>query len=646
MSVPINNDMRPLRSERKNRDGPPKIDLHSEYYKMTMDLPGNPQSIRDFIWLFSEILRPLAESKGELVILDDGAEICFAYEGKPFSNFGAIPLAVIEEHFVDQVRHFVELLILGQGVESKTIRVEARNIGSSQWIEDLGVWYMYEKWGLERLNALVRTMAQYAPVKDEYRYSGWDLDGGGFYIMNGQQLRGTDWNEERANISCRHAMDMLNIAPYSLTITLLSIALLSLVHSRMVDQGSYFRGVCCIVAPTQSFKTTLASLFFDYHRGMEADVNFEATMVAMVRTIGNNRDATVIADDYKPGATKAESKEMLKKISMIIRMCSDNSGGIKKAGTQNSTIENIARGLVVVTAEQIQLNVQSSLARLLVLEMNRKSVDVQKLTYFQETHILFREFVEAYIMYISKQGVDKYCKNLAQRFSQERDVLRKEVDDSDILVDNRTNDMCTWLYISFTEFLKYAFCVNAISQEQFDEYIRESVSIFRSIMEKQAERVAELDDTKRFFSGLQVLIETKEAHIEELKTRNIDFTVRNSKTAVGFSKKNYIFLKNEVAFQQVVSYYRQNGKEFSMSESALRKLLADNNYIEPKDAKSYIHRLYVNHKTYQCIRFDATKFYKLIGGSRNEEQNDREISSSRGERKVADNLFGRGDGAV
>lgn len=644
MSDSTNIDMHPMYKKNRNRDGPSKTDMRSEYNKMAMSLRNDPQSIRDFRWLFSEILRPLAESKGELVILDDGAEIYFAYEGKQFSNFGVIPLVVIEEHFADQVRHFVELLILGQGVESKTIQVEARNIGSSQWIEDLGVWYMYEKWGLERLNALVRMMAKYAPVKNEYQYSGWALDGGGFYIMNGQQLRGTDWNEERANISCRHVMDMLNIAPYSLTITLLSIALLSLVHSRMVDQGNYFRGVCCIVAPTQSFKTTIASLFFDHLRGMEADVNFEATMAAIIRTIGNTRDATVIIDDYKPGATKAENKEMLKKISTIIRMCSDNSGGIKKAGAQNSTIENIARGLVVVTAEQIQLNVQSSLARLLVLEMNRKSVDVQKLTCFQETHIHYREFVEDYIMYISNQGVDKYCKNLARRFSQERDVLRKEIHDQDILVDNRTNDMCVWTYISFTEFLKYACFVNAISQEQSDEYTRKSVTIFRSIMEKQAERVAELDDTKRFFRGLQVLLDTREVHIETLKNRNIGFSVQNSKSAIGFLKKNYIYLKNEDVFQQVASYYRRYGKEYNVSEAALRRSLADGNYILP-NGKYYIHRLYVNQEHYRCIKFEKTVFDKLLkGGQRNDKQEENEeLSSDWCIQQNADNTLGRGE---
>ena len=131
---------------------------------------------------------------------------------------------------------------------------------------------------------------------------------------------------------------MANVAPHSVTIPLLAIALLSLVQSQMMILGEYFKGVCCITAPSQSFKTTLAAFFFDFENGREATSNFEATMAAIVRTVGNARDSTVIVDDFKPGTTKTEHNEMIRKLSTVTRMCGDNSGGIQKAGSQNSII--------------------------------------------------------------------------------------------------------------------------------------------------------------------------------------------------------------------------------------------------------------------------------------------------------------------
>lgn len=622
---------------------PPETDWRLAYREMVLMLRQNPRAITQFKRLLHDILEPLAEAKGELLVLDNGSRVLFANQGVPFTDFGAIPLAVILVHFIERVQYYVELLILSKDAQPKTIRLEAKKLSSNQWIEDLGVGYIYEKWGIWRLKTLIQSMAKYAPVKDEYMYSGW-MPGENFYIKNGRKVRGEDWDADMAKASCKHTLDMLEVAPHSLTLPLLAIEFLSLVHSKMMENGVYFKGVCCIVAPTQSFKTTIAALFFDYENGREADINFEATMAAIVRTIGNVRDSTIVVDDFKPGATTAESNDMTLKLSKLIRMCSDDSGGIKKAGAQNSTISKVAQCLTVVTAEQIQLKVQSTLARLLILEANRKSVNKDKLTYFQANHHLYRTFIEDFIMYVSSQGVETYCMKLTESFLQERDTFQKELIAKDVLVDNRTNDMCVWLYISFNEFLKFALKLEAIDQEQFDCYTKESLEIFLSIMEQQAERVSDLDDTKRFFRGLQVLIETKEIHIGTLQARNTLYATTDSRSAIGFTKQGFVYLKNNIAFQQVVSYYRRFGKEFVASESTLRKTLVDNGYIVPKSRKSFIHRLYVNHETYQCIQFEEAKFYELLkGGRRCGAENEREIPDNWGLRQNANNILGGGD---
>ncbi|MDE7244002.1 MAG: hypothetical protein K2O18_08510 [Oscillospiraceae bacterium] len=363
-------------------------------------------------------------------------------------------------------------------------------------------------------------------------------------------------------------------------------------------------------------------------------------MAAIVRTVGNTRDLTTILDDLKPGATKAENSEQLRKLSTVIRMCSDDSGGIQKAGIRNTTFSNVAYGLAVVTAEQIQLQVQSTLARLLILEMSRKAVDIGKLTELQNNHSLYREFIQSFVSYIASKGVDQFCERLMQRFLEERNTLRKKLTE-DTPVDNRTSDMVTWLWITFCEFLEYALQIGAITQEDFETFASEARSVFLSVMAKQAERVADLAPIKQFFRGLQVLLETKEARLGELQARNSGYSVADSKEAIGFSKKDYIYLKNGVALQSVASYYRRFGKEFTVSESSLRKALADSGYIIPKDQKSYIHRLSVNHESYQCIKFEELKFRQLLRGGKNEAEYDGEVPSDRAVRKNADALLGR-----
>ena len=620
---------------------PPPDDMRSWYLKMVEDLLKNPQNVMYYVKLIQYIFEQYAEDQGELVILDKG-NLYFSQNGKAFTDFGVIVLAVITKHEVYTSNYYFDLLILGKNVEPKIIQLESTELCSYQWIERMGPDYIYEKRAVERLQTLIKVMAKYAPKRDEYQYSGWNAEGKNFYILDEQQIGNDRQNVVNPKDACDHTLKMLDVAPHSLTIPLLAVELLSLVHSRMMAGGTYFKGVCCIVAPTQSFKTTLATLFFDLDNGLEADLNFEATSAAIVRTIGTVRDATVVLDDYKPGSTRAESNDMLQKLSRVIRMCSDDSGGIKKSGAQNSTVSNVAHCMVVVTAEQMQLEVQSTLARLLVLEGNRKSVDVKKLTYFQTNQMKYRQFVEEYILHISEQGVNDYCSELVKRFGQERNTLRKQLHDKNTLVDNRTNDMCVWLYVSYINFLDYAQKVGVIDSEQREERLQEALQIFLSLMQKQAERVSELDDVGMFFKGLRILMETKEVKIEELQPRNNYYIAADSKTAIGFAKKDYIFLKNNIAFQQVVTYYHRFGKNFGSSETVLRKQLWDSGSIISQNEKTCIHRLSVNYETYQCIKFQKEKFYELLkGGKWDDAEGDREVPGDRGIFKNADNLLGR-----
>lgn len=265
--------------------------LCSEYEKMAITLNGTPTAIQYYQGLLKKVLEGYTESKGELVILDSNKSY-FSYNGKQFTDFGIILLRVIKMHYVDAVQYHMELLILGQDIPSRIVRLESSELGSSRWIESLGPNYLYEKWGVEKLQTLIKAMSKYAPTRDEYQYSGWDVEDGKAYILDGHQLNSENLDADTTRNVCQHVFGMLDVASHSLTVPLLAVELLSLVHSRMIKGGIYFKGVCCIVAPTQSFKTTLAALFFNTKNGLQADLNFEATEAAIVRTIGGIRDST------------------------------------------------------------------------------------------------------------------------------------------------------------------------------------------------------------------------------------------------------------------------------------------------------------------------------------------------------------------
>lgn len=452
--------------------------------------------------------------------------------------------------------------------------------------------------------------------------------------------------EYEPKAACEYAFTMLGVAERRITIPLLAVTLLSLVQSKMIQIGEFFKGVFCLAGQSQSGKTELVKLFFDIERGRSTDTNFDSTPMAIIRIIGNKRDAVVTIDDYKPTAIKSAGNAQMLILDRIIRMCGDDSNGYQKAGQGNSTMANVAQCIVAITAEEVRIKVQSTLARLLIVEMNRQSLNWNALTLCKESHDVYKTFIVNYILYISAQGAHSYCDSLTKRFLHERNTLRNKLLAKGIKADNRTSDQCTWLYISFDVFLNYALEFKAIDQEKFKSYMEESLEIFLNLMEDQAERINELDDVIRFFRGLRYLLDAKEARIERLQARNSSYASEGSKSAIGFSKAGFIYLKNDIAFQAVVSYCRKFAKDFVISETMLRKVLTDSGHLSqnPKNPKTVIHRLSVNRESYQCIKFEESIFNKLLKGDKYDDTgNESELQSDRLLRENASQFVGYSD---
>lgn len=610
--------------------------LREQYLSMLSEIKKSPHKITRYKGLLEKIL---GVSEVEFVI--DESEIGFVFNEKNLTNFGVVVSEVKKLNELESEEYEIELLILSAFAKLKIVKVKLCDLSSNRWLDKLGVDYIFKRGSAENLKDTIKRMARFAPMIEEFHYSGWALTKKNLYILNEKAMQGDFPFNEKHKTSCEHVLKMLDVAEHRLTIPILSIGVLSLVQSQMILTGEFFKGVICLLGQSQSFKTTLASLFFDFANGRKADVNFDSTENAITRIIGQKRDSVCIVDDLKPASTSGMKKTLTSKLEKIVRICADDSNGYQRAGRDNSTISSVSSGITVITAEEIPVNVYSTLARLLVLEINRKSVDVKKLTYFQGNHSIAKEFIEIYISYIAKQGVAAYCENLKKRFLDERNFFRSKLSDRNFLIDNRTNDMVSWLFVSFAEFLKYALKVNAIEKEDVENFTKEAEDVFENLMMEQADRIKELDDITRFFKALSILIDTREVHIQHLEARTKSYVSTDSKGAIGFAKKGSIFLKNDIAYQSVQSYYRRNGKEFAITEATLRKQLRDNGFIIASNAKSCIHRLYVNHETYQCIKFPDEIFFKLKEGNNDGIKKNAEISDNRSVRKNAENFLGR-----
>ncbi len=174
--------------------------------------------------------------------------------------------------------------------------------------------------------------------------------------------------------------------------------ILALCRRLLMNEGLPLQFLLAIIGETNARKTTLAKLFFRLmDRSGGPDIKFESTVVALEEAMAKNTDAVTIFDDLVPPVDRAHAKELMKKLEVITRSYGDNVG--KKRSKIFATLnQGVAEytpitSMAVVTGEQLPVEIRSSRARILKLEISRDSCELDKLSWHQEHLEILPTFV-------------------------------------------------------------------------------------------------------------------------------------------------------------------------------------------------------------------------------------------------------------
>lgn len=103
--------------------------LSIQYEHMSKDLKENPLHFKKYHGLIQKLLEPLLETKGEVVIEDNGK--CHIELGETLiADFGVILLTTIRTYTGECVQHSLELLIISADSEPKVVQVEFSELNS------------------------------------------------------------------------------------------------------------------------------------------------------------------------------------------------------------------------------------------------------------------------------------------------------------------------------------------------------------------------------------------------------------------------------------------------------------------------------------------------------------------------------------
>jgi hypothetical protein len=551
------------------------------------------------------------------IYLDDFGNLCCSNnngEKVIISNFVARPvLEMIKNNGLSEERVVRIEGVLNGGRQLPPIDVSATEFLSMNWIA--------KRWGIQPqissginyrnlFKMAIQSMTYNVEQRKIFTHLGWiKLENGRWTYLNASGCIGAEnidveienslenyslpsYSNEK-HLAVKTSLSLLDIAPKNITIPLLAFVYLTplLEAFRIVGIEPNFVVWLCGVTGTR--KTSLAKVFLAHFGNFKSPIaTFKDTTSNLEKKAFLAKDSLLLIDDYHPTSNKYESVEMEKTAQKILRMYGDRIGRGRLTPNMEFQRDYPPRSNALITGEDLPKG-QSSMARLLALELSNDQVDLKKLTYFQENSHLLAESMVGYILWLSPK-IDKLTQRLPDEFQ------RLRIKYQDVKMHGRLGEIAAWLHIALILMLEYMKKEQVISQKNAEEMIVEFESVIKNLIDNQAKLVAKEQPSEIFTKVISELIVSGKVCVRDLNLScKNDITEHSNMDSIGWKDEKFYYLLPKTVYSIINKFLAKQGEVIPVKERTLWKHLEEAGIIcVETEGGGRVHRCVK--KTIQC----------------------------------------------
>ncbi|MCG2722284.1 MAG: hypothetical protein L6290_09765 [Thermodesulfovibrionales bacterium] len=415
------------------------------------------------------------------------------------SNFDACIVQEISEDDGAEVKQ--SYLVEGSSKDNKfpEIEITRKEFPMMTWLH---------KWGTKAIiepgMAVKDCVRHYIQVNSKqverttfYTHTGWrNIDGVLAYLTTGGAIGAENVNikltgelgkyslplevkdEQKA---IRASLSFLDVAKKDITLPLLSLiylAPLTTLLQPMPNFSVFMHGM------TGSYKSTLAVLalahFGDFKEIAKLS-NFEDTANALGKRAFILKDSLMVIDDYHPSTNRYDAQKMESGIQRLIRAAGNRTdrGRLNSDASEKGRYE--PRCMLLITGEEL-VSVQSTLARCLVIETERRDFNLKNLSALQAASDLLPHAMSSYIHWIQER-ID----TLKEVFAEDFPIKRSE--SSQRKHHAKLHEQYAFLRFSLTVLLTWMNEKGVITEDEYQKISKEGEEIFSEIIKKQSQRI-------------------------------------------------------------------------------------------------------------------------------------------------------------
>jgi len=323
-----------------------------------------------------------------------------------------------------------------------------------------------------------------------------------------------------------------------------------------------------------SFKSAIVAVMlshfgdFDY---LKLPASWRDTANILERFSFQLKDVPFVIDDWFPGATPAEQKQMESKAETIIRAQGNRAGRARMRSDATARETYYPRGLVISNGEQIPGG-ESRTARIFVLDVEKTDIDPDMLTIAQKDAGLLKYATAHYIEWIGAHWgelsdvlPDKWASWRTDAFAEGTHA--------------RLPAGVAWLYSGLDTGLSFAQETGAIDHREAQEYRDRGWRIFNDLSLRQGLLVNAERPAARFIDAFLSLLQQKRLSI--VPREQAEPTDSNPHRAfVGWETNEYWYLNPQAIYNAVYEYCNRGGEPFTFKREAVWSDLKRTGLIE------------------------------------------------------------------
>ena len=329
--------------------------------------------------------------------------------------------------------------------------------------------------------------------------------------------------------------------------------------------GCPMRSLLFLKGRTNSLKTSTVSAIANVFSTSTNDcgIRLSSTQASLREYIVSLRDNVVLVDDFS-NSTGGDNATMERNAEMIIRAIGDGKFSSAMSRSESKKINTrLVRAAVVLTGEEILNLSQSSMFRILTLEVEQGTFDGNVLRTYADKRML-REYFSLFIKFLSEcnSQVIEYCRTTFQKY---RGYYKQQ------LSVPRFIDFASIMTLE-ADIIGYFAQWCGASEQFVAEYRERAINSLLSILVEHQEQSQQQDVVKRFLQALfQSLnggkwsqIADEEKIFTETPSMFIGFREDSSQT---------LWLMFEDAYNLVAEHYRKLNESWTVKGATIKEEL-------------------------------------------------------------------------